>query len=177
MQHRESKNIGLVIGKAVEGNQAFELVVSNLMKRKAVREKSLMSQPDSGAKNRSFMLGFGGDDLVKIGEDSQSRISQPRRATFQVLSYSLSKLDVLPGDILRLQLLAKGETPAEISIVAVKSLRRREWVLLLRLFSPPRLLLQNSDRVFRPRLLGSGDEIVAAAAWRKDDPHWRALLS
>jgi hypothetical protein len=134
-----------------------------------------MVQPDNGTKNRSFMPGFGGDDLLKIGEDSQSETFQPRCATFQVLSYSLSKLDILPGDILRLQLLAKGETPAEISIVAVKSLRRHEWVLLLRLFSPPRLLLQNSDRVFRPRLLGSAEEIVAAVAW--DNFRWRRPLS
>ena len=121
------------------------------------------------------MPGFGGDDLLKIGEDSQSETSQPRRATFQVLSYSLSKLDILPGDILRLQLLAKGENSGRDFNCGRQKPPAPEWVLLLRLFSPPRLLLQNSDRVFRPRLLGSAEKIVAAVAW--EDFRWRGPLS
>ncbi len=76
--------------------------------------------------------GFGGDDLVNLGIE-QSQTSELRYATFQVLSFSLSKLNILPGDILRLRLLEKDEIPTEISIVAVKV----HQTLLLRHFLPP----------------------------------------
>ena len=94
-----------------------------------------------------------------------------------MLSYSLSKLDILPGDILRLRLLDKGEIPSEISIVAVRVHQHSEWELLLRYFLPPRQFYQNTDRVSRPLFLSSSTEIIAAAAWQEGEPYWRAGLS
>jgi hypothetical protein len=110
-----------------------------------------------------------GDDLVSLGVESQSQTSEVRYATFQVLSFSLSEFDILPGDILRLRLLEKDEIPTEISIVAVKI--RQE--LLLRHFVPPRWLFMNTDRISRPMVLSPLTEIVAASACEEDAPYWR----
>ncbi len=136
-----------------------------------------MSQPENRASVPRFMSSYLTDDLVILGDESRSEPSRPSFAIFQVLSYSLSKLDILPGDILRLQLLDKDEIPTKISIVAVKVHQHGEWALLLRFFLPPRQLFQNTDRVSRPLFLSSCTEIIAAAAWQEGEPYWRASLS
>jgi hypothetical protein len=136
-----------------------------------------MSQPENGTGSPLWALSVSEDDLVALGEESKNETSSPRFATFQVLSCSLSKLDILPGDVLKLQLLAESEIPTEISIVAVRVQRESERALLLRLFLPPRQFFQNTDRVFGPLLLDPRTKIVAAAAWGVGRPHWRAPLS
>jgi hypothetical protein len=133
-----------------------------------------MSQPEGGASVPKFISSALTDDLVILGDKNRSEASSPGFATFQVLSYSLSKLDILPGDILRLQLLAKGEIPTKISIVAVRVYQDNEWKLLLRHFLPPRQFHQNTDRVSRPLFLSSSTEIIAAAALEEGEPYWRA---
>jgi hypothetical protein len=85
-------------------------------------------------------------------------------------------MDVLPGDILRLQPLNKGEVPAKISIAAVRVCQDNEQVLLLRLFLPPRQLFENNDRLSGPLFLSPVTEIIAASACGADEPFWRAVL-
>ncbi len=136
-----------------------------------------MAHPENGTSKPRFAHSVLAGDLIFFGEESHADASSPRFATFQVLSYALSKLDILPGDILKLQTLAKGEIPAGISIVAVRDRRSGEEALLLRLFLPPRQFFQITDRVFRPLVLDCGAEIVAAAGWQEGCSPWRARLS
>ncbi len=136
-----------------------------------------MAHPENGTRIPRFTPSVLAGDLIFFGEESDGDASRPRFATFQVLSYALSKLDILPGDILNLQTLAKGEIPAGISIVAVRDRRSDEEALLLRLFLPPRQFFQITDRVFRPLVLYDGAEIVASAEWQEGRSPWRARLS
>ena len=136
-----------------------------------------MAHPENGTRTPRFAQSVLTGDLIFFGEESHGDASNPRFGTFQVLSYALSKLDILPGDILTLQRIAEGEIPAGISIVAVRDRHSDEEALLLRLFLPPRQFFQITDRVFRPLILNGGAEIVAAAEWQQGRSPWRARLS
>ena len=135
-----------------------------------------MSQPGSWANVLRFASLYLTDDLVILGDERRREACGPRFATFQVLSFSLSKLDILPGDILRMPMFDKGEVPNRISIVAVRVRQRNEQALLLRHFLPPRQLFQNTDRVSGPLFLSPFTEIVAASACEMGEPYWRAAL-
>lgn len=135
-----------------------------------------MSQPENGANVPKLASRYLSDDLVFLGDESRSEAYGPRFATFQVLSFSLSELDILPGDILRLRLLDKGEVPAKISIAAVRVRQDNQQALLLRHFLPPRQLYENTDRLSGPLFLSPFTEIIAATACEADEPYWRAAL-
>ncbi|MFZ1107924.1 MAG: hypothetical protein WAN43_06225 [Rhodomicrobium sp.] len=135
-----------------------------------------MSQPESRASVPRFASLYLTDDLVILGDESRSEDYGPRFATFQVLSFSLSKLNIIPGDILRLRLFDKGEIPTKISIAAVRVRQHNEQALLLRHFLPPRQLFQNTDRVSGPLFLSPFTEIIAASACEEDEPFWRVAL-
>jgi hypothetical protein len=137
-----------------------------------------MSQPGSWANVPRFSSLYLTDDLVVLGDERRREARGPRFATFQVLSFSLSKLDILPGDILRMRMFENGELPTKISIAAVRVRQRNEQAqaLLLRHFLPPRQLFLNTDRVSGPLFLSPFTEIVAASACEMGEPYWRAAL-
>ncbi len=104
------------------------------------------------------------DDLAEYSQDHGSPVSFPSYKTYIVRSRVLSDYDILPEDVLSLRLLAEGERPSEVSIVAVHLELALHRILLLRLFVPPRQLTVNTDSPhFPPLVLGQFVRLIAAA--------------